>query len=95
MAEVIKLKTYGYDYIDYNLPAVKDEEGNELPREPQHWFVTLRADINPEKVRAHLSESLKQDIDDYIYFFNNERPQAALNYLTPAQFKHFYYNKED
>ena len=62
MAEVIKLKTYKYDYIDYNLPAVKDAEGNELPREPQHWFVTLRADINPEKVRAHLSESLKQDI---------------------------------
>lgn len=62
MAEVIKLKTYGYDYIDYNLSAVKDEEGNELPREPQHWFVTLRANINPEKVRAYLSKSLKQDI---------------------------------
>ena len=40
-------------------------------------------------------EDISKQIDDYIYFFNNERPQAALNYLTPAQFKHFYYNKED
>ena len=40
-------------------------------------------------------EDIHKQIDDYIYFFNNERPQAALKYLTPAQFKHFYYNKED
>ena len=38
---------------------------------------------------------IQKQIDDYIYFFNNERPQAALKYLTPAQFKHFYYNKEN
>ena len=36
-----------------------------------------------------------KQIEDYIYFFNNKRPQAALKYLTPAQFKHLYYNKED
>ena len=40
-------------------------------------------------------EDIPKQIEDYINFFNNERPQAALNYLTPYQFKHFYYNKED
>ncbi len=39
-------------------------------------------------------EDIPKQIDDYIYFFNNERPQSALKYLTPAQFKHFYYNKD-
>lgn len=28
-----------------------------------------------------------KSIEDYIYYFNNERPQCALNYLTPIQFK--------
>ena len=27
-----------------------------------------------------------REIDNYIYYFNNERPQAALNYLTPSLF---------
>lgn len=36
-----------------------------------------------------------KEIDNYIHYFNFERPQAALNYLTPMQFKHRYYNKED
>ena len=33
-------------------------------------------------------------IENYINYFNNSRPQAALNYLTPAQYKSLYYNKE-
>ena len=27
------------------------------------------------------------EIDNYIHYFNYERPQASLNYLTPIQFK--------
>ena len=34
-------------------------------------------------------------IENYINYFNNSRPQAALNYLTPAQYKSLYYNKEN
>ena len=40
-------------------------------------------------------DNIFKQIDDYIYYFNNERPQATLNYLTSTQFKYFYYNKED
>lgn len=39
--------------------------------------------------------NIDKQIEDYIYYFNYERPQAALNYLTPIQFKQLYYNKED
>ncbi|MBR0039037.1 MAG: IS3 family transposase, partial [Lachnospiraceae bacterium] len=27
----------------------------------------------------------------YIYYFNNERPASALNYLTPMQYKENFY----
>lgn len=40
-------------------------------------------------------DNIFKQIDDYIYYFNNEGPQATLNYLTSTQFKYFYYNKED
>lgn len=39
------------------------------------------------------SNDIFLEIDNYIYYFNYERPQAALNYLTPIQFKSFYYIK--
>lgn len=32
-------------------------------------------------------ESINDGIEKYIYYFNNERPAAALNYLTPMQYK--------
>ena len=40
-------------------------------------------------------DDIFKQIENYIYYFNNDRPQAALNYLTPIQFKNLYYNKED
>lgn len=39
------------------------------------------------------SNDIFSEIDNYIYYFNNERPQAALNYLTPVQFKNLYFCK--
>ena len=30
---------------------------------------------------------VKQEIDDYIVFFNEERPAYSLNYLTPKQYR--------
>ncbi|MDD2372264.1 MAG: IS3 family transposase [Syntrophomonadaceae bacterium] len=32
-------------------------------------------------------EALKKDIDDYIYFYNNERLQKKLNSLSPIEFR--------
>ena len=33
---------------------------------------------------------VKEEIDDYIVFFNEERPAYSLNYLTPLQYKESY-----
>lgn len=45
----------------------------------------IKAEI---KCDYHLNdwESLHQFIDEYIHFFNHERPSYKLNYKTPAQF---------
>ena len=39
------------------------------------------------------SNDIHKSINDYIYYFNHERPQCALNYLTPTQFKEINYIK--
>lgn len=36
-------------------------------------------------------ENINEAIENYMYYFNYERPQAALNYLTPMQYKEKYY----
>ena len=33
---------------------------------------------------------IQDEIDDYIQFFNEERPAYSLNYLTPRQYKEMY-----
>lgn len=45
--------------------------------------------------KINSSNDIFNEIDNYILYFNQERPQSALNYLTPLQFKNLYYNKED
>ena len=32
-------------------------------------------------------ESVEKEVDDYIVFFNEQRPAYSLNYLTPKQFR--------
>ena len=39
------------------------------------------------------SFDIYKSIEDYIHYFNFERPQSALNYLTPIQFKNLNYIK--
>ena len=31
--------------------------------------------------------SVEQEVDDYIVFFNEQRPAYSLSYLTPKQFR--------
>ena len=38
------------------------------------------------------SNDVFSEIERYIHYFNYERPQSALNYLTPIQFKDLYSN---
>ena len=42
---------------------------------------------------VNASNDISSEIDRYIHYFNYERPQAALMYLTPYQFKSLNYVK--
>ena len=44
--------------------------------------------------KINFCDDIFKQIEDYIHYFNYERPQASLNYLTPIQFKELYCNKE-
>lgn len=37
--------------------------------------------------KLNSSNDIISEIDNYIHYFNYERPQSALNYLTPMQYK--------
>ena len=37
-------------------------------------------------------DNVEEEVDEYIKFFNEERPAYSLNYMTPKQFKENYYN---
>ena len=39
------------------------------------------------------SNDIYKSIEDYNHYFNYERPQCALKYLTPMQYKNIYYIK--
>ncbi len=43
--------------------------------------------------KLNISDNIHKSIEEYIHYFNYERPQCALNYLTPMQYKDFYYVK--
>lgn len=43
--------------------------------------------------KINSSNDIFAEIEKYIHFFNYERPQSALNYLTPIQYKNLYFNK--
>ena len=42
--------------------------------------------------KINSSNDVFKEIDDYIYYFNNGRPQASPKYLTPVQFKCLHFN---
>lgn len=44
-------------------------------------------------LRLQNYNSIQDAMNDYIYFFNYIRPAAALNYLTPIEYKKLYYLK--
>lgn len=42
--------------------------------------------------KINSSNNIFDEIDKYIHYFNYERPQSSLNYLTPMQYKELYFD---
>ena len=40
------------------------------------------------------NENIAKEVDDYILFYNEQRPAYSLNYLTPKQYREYYANSE-
>ncbi|MBP5751412.1 MAG: IS3 family transposase, partial [Treponema sp.] len=38
---------------------------------------------------------INREIADYIVFFNEQRPAYSLNYLTPKQYKEYYFGNQE
>ena len=41
-----------------------------------------------------IGENVKEEVDNYIKFFNEERPAYSLSYMTPKQYKEHYYSNK-
>lgn len=64
-------------------------KGTPIDNSPmESFFSTLKSELiyNP-LVKIESYEELKKEIKEYIEYYNNERIQKGLGYLTPKQFK--------
>lgn len=64
-------------------------KGTPIDNSPmESFFSTLKSEViyNP-LVKIESYEELKKEIEEYIEYYNNERIQKGLGYLTPKQFK--------
>lgn len=64
-------------------------KGNPIDNAPmESFFSTLKSELIYNKtIDIPNDKALIQEIIDYIYYYNNERIQKGLGYLTPMEFK--------
>ena len=68
----------------------KDNYSNTNETPLKFWNTLAKSETPFNDFNIKDSNNIKNSIEEYIYFFNNERPAYALNYLTPKQFKDEY-----
>ena len=57
----------------------------------ESFFSTLKSELIYNKtINISNDKALIQEIIDYIYYYNNDRIQKSLGYLTPIEFKKKY-----
>jgi len=52
----------------------------------ENFFSLLKQEVFHGEI-YHSFEELKAAIDDYIYYYNNERMKQKLNWKSPVQFR--------
>lgn len=87
---------FAYEYVKY-------AELNQFTRSMSHkghcwencpienWFMQLKREwlVQFEKLTK---KQAKEEIKEYIHWYNNERIQKKLGYLSPVQYRHKYSN---
>lgn len=77
---------------DNNFLQSMSSKGNPIDNAPtESFFSTLKSElIYNKRITIPNDNALIQEIIDYIYYYNNERIQKSLGYLTPIEFKEKY-----
>ena len=81
---------------DNNFLQSMSRKGTPIDNAPtESFFSTLKSELIYNKtINIPNDKALIQEIIDYIYYYNNERIQKSLGYLTPMEFKKKYEEKK-
>lgn len=82
---------------DNNFLQSMSRKGTPIDNAPtESFFSTLKSELIYNKtINIPNDKVLIQEIIDYIYYYNNERIQKSLGYLTPIEFKKKYPKEND
>ena len=82
---------------DNNFLQSMSRKGTPIDNAPtESFFSTLKSELIYNKtINIPNDKVLIQEIIDYIYYYNNERIQKSLGYLTPIEFKNKYQKEND
>ena len=82
---------------DNNFLQSMSRKGKPIDNSPtESFFSTLKTElIYNKKIQIENDKKLIQEIIDYIYYYNNDRIQKSLGYLTPIEFKDKYQKEQN
>jgi len=82
---------------DNNFLQSMSRKGKPIDNAPiESFFSTLKTELIYNKtINIANDKELIQEIIDYIYYYNNERIQKSLGYLTPIEFKNKYKENDE
>ena len=69
-------------YVNRSMSRAGTPTDNAAMESINGWIKALSWDLHVTGEKP-----VEQEIDDYIVFFNEERPAYSLNYLTPKQYR--------
>ena len=82
-----QMKSYSYKLKEHNIFQSMSRKGNCLDNSPiENCFGILKQEIYYGEVYRSFNE-LKQAIESYIEYYNNERMKSKLNWMSPIQFR--------
>ena len=62
-------------------------KGNCHDNAPSETIFNLMKRERLNRVKLHSLEEVQQELEDYIYWFNNIRRSNKLNYTTPVKYR--------
>lgn len=82
-----QMKAYSYQLKQHKIFQSMSRKGNCLDNSPmENFFSLLKQEIFHGEIYRSFDE-LKAAIDQYIYYYNNERMKKKLNWQSPVQFR--------